>query len=410
MIAHNAYMFFHILIALILGILFGIFTGLCPGVHINLVSAVLLGISPALLKYTSPLVLCVFIIAMAITHTFLDTIPSIFLGAPDSENALNVLPGHEMLLKGRGFEAVKLTIIGSYFCLLIGLVFTPVLIICAPKLSALIKPFMGYILLSVALFMILKEKRLQGKIWALLVFLISGVFGVIVLGIPNLNNPLFPMLSGLFGVSSLILSLSENTSIPKQGTTDLARVPLKSQLKALLSGVFSGSLTGLFPGLGPAQAAILAMQLAGDIGTEAFMMLVGGVGTVASLFSLVTLYTLDKARDGAIVVVSKIIGAMSIEKLVVLLLTALAAAGIAVLLTLVFSRLFTRLISFVSYRYLSIGIIVLVTGLVFYFSSFLGLFVFSISTAIGLIAPLNKVRRNNAMGCLLMPVILDFLL
>jgi putative membrane protein len=75
-----------------------------------------------------------------------------------------------------------------------------------------------------------------------------------------------------------------------------------------------------------------------------------------------------------------------------------------------FARLFTKLIAKVNYRYLSIGIICLIVSLVFYFTSFLGLFILSISTSIGLIAPLRKVGRNNAMGCLLLPVILYFLL
>ena len=403
-------MFLHILIALILGICCGIFTGICPGIHINIVSVVLLNLSPILLKYTNPLVLCTFIIAMAITHTFLDTIPSIFLGAPDSENALNVLPGHKMLLEGKGFEAVKITIIGSYFCLLLGLLMTPALILGAPKIALFLKPYIGYILLAVVVFMILKDKENQKKIWNLIIFLISGIFGILVFSIPNFKDPLFPMLSGLFGISGLILSLSENTNIPPQTETDSVRIPIKNQIKALVSGAFSGSLTGIFPGLGPAQAAIIAMQLAGDIGMHAFMMLVGGIGTVASLFSLVTLYTLEKARDGAIVVVSKIIGVLTIEKFGVLLATALIAGGIAVLLTMAFTRLFTRLISLVNYRYLSIGIIIFVACLVFYFSSFLGLFILSISTSIGLIAPLKKVGRNNAMGCLLLPVILYFLI
>jgi putative membrane protein len=35
------------------------------------------------------------------------------LGAPDESKALNVLPGHRMLMEGKGFEAVKLNVIGS---------------------------------------------------------------------------------------------------------------------------------------------------------------------------------------------------------------------------------------------------------------------------------------------------------
>jgi len=403
-------MFPHILIALAVGICCGIFTGLCPGVHINLVSVILLNLSPVLLLYTNPLVLCVFIIAMAITHTFLDTIPSIFLGAPDSVDALNVLPGHRMLLEGKGFEAVKITIIGSYFCLLLGLAATPLLIFGAPALSEFLRPYIGYILLAVVIFMVLKDRAPEKRLWNLIIFLISGTFGVLVFSIPNFKDPLFPMLSGLFGVSGLLLSLSEASRIPKQEETDTIKIPLKSQAKAMVSGVFSGSLTGIFPGLGAAQAAILAMQLAGNIGTHAFMMLVGGIGTVASLFSLVTLYTIEKARDGAIVVVSEIIGTLTTPKFLVLLATALTAGGIAVWLTMRFTRLFTKLISIVNYKLLSIGIILFVASLVFYFTSFLGLLILTISTSIGLIAPLKKVGRNNAMGCLLLPVILYFIL
>ena len=84
--------------------------------------------SPLLLNYTSPLGLAVFIISMSITHTFLDSIPSIFLGAPDADMAMAILPGHQLLLEGRGFEAVKLTVIGSLLCLLLGILIVPVLV------------------------------------------------------------------------------------------------------------------------------------------------------------------------------------------------------------------------------------------------------------------------------------------
>ncbi len=111
-------MFFEILIALTLGTCFGIITGLIPGVHINLISLLLVSFSAVLLIFLSPLALGVFIIAMAITHTFLDSIPGIYLGAPDADQALNVLPGHRLLLKGLGHCAVLYTTIGSLFSLI----------------------------------------------------------------------------------------------------------------------------------------------------------------------------------------------------------------------------------------------------------------------------------------------------
>ena len=54
--------FLEALIAVLIGIAFGIFTGLVPGVHINLVSLLLVSVSSYFLGFTSPLVLGVFII------------------------------------------------------------------------------------------------------------------------------------------------------------------------------------------------------------------------------------------------------------------------------------------------------------------------------------------------------------
>ena len=75
----------------------------------------MLSISPALLvslmflesygipELFIPLLLAMTIVAMSIAHTFLDFIPSTFLGAPECETALSVLPAQGMLLEGSGY-------------------------------------------------------------------------------------------------------------------------------------------------------------------------------------------------------------------------------------------------------------------------------------------------------------------
>ena len=139
------------------GICIGIFTGLFPGVHINLVSVLLVSVSGYLLGFLQPLTLAVFIVAMSVTHTFLDTIPSIYLGAPNPETALAVLPGHKMLLEGRGFDAVKVTIVGSLFCLIAVIFISPLLIPFVPAIYNFIQPYMGIMLIVVCVYMLLKE-------------------------------------------------------------------------------------------------------------------------------------------------------------------------------------------------------------------------------------------------------------
>src|SRR3989304_1437469 len=105
-------MIFELFIALLCGVIAGTFTGLFPGIHINLIAALLLSSLSALSKYFSPLQLIIFIVAMSITHTFIDFIPSIFLGAPEEDTFLSILPGHQLLREGKGYEAVILTLYG----------------------------------------------------------------------------------------------------------------------------------------------------------------------------------------------------------------------------------------------------------------------------------------------------------
>lgn len=401
----------YILLATILGILCGVFTGLIPGIHVNLISLLLLSMSAYFLQITNPLVIAVFIIAMAVTHTFLDPIPSIFLGAPDADMALSVLPGHKLLLEGKGYEAVKLTVIGSLSSLIIILSIIPFMIPIIPIIYEFIQPHIGYILIFVVFYMtIIKENTIKHKAWALVLFLLSGVLGLITLNMPNLKQPLFPLLSGLFGTSSLILSLNQNVKIPKQSVSETINVSKKNKIKAISAAVFSGSLTGLFPGLGSAQAAIIGMQLVGEIGNYAFMILIGGINTVNFVFSLVTLYTLQKARNGAVVAVLEIIKSIDIFQLITLLAVALIAGAIAAFLALKISKVFAKYIVKINYRILCISIITFIAMISFIFGQFVGLLILIVSTAVGLIAPLIGIKRSNAMGCLLLPVILYFVL
>src|SRR3972149_8787766 len=108
-------MLLEIILALLIGTLAGIFTGLIPGIHINLVGAIIVSLSISLLSNIPAIYMGVFIVSMSITHVFIDFIPSIFLGAPEDGTELSVLPGHEMLKKGQGFQAVHLTSLGCLY-------------------------------------------------------------------------------------------------------------------------------------------------------------------------------------------------------------------------------------------------------------------------------------------------------
>ena len=401
-------MFIEIIIAILFGCLFGIFTGLIPGVHINLISLIVLSLAGYLLNITTPIIIAVFIISMSITHSFLDTIPSIFLGAPEADTALSVLPGHKMLLEGRGYEAVMLTLIGSFFALILTIILTfPI-----GKIIEFIYPFlqqiMSFILIFASSFLIFREKK--SRLWALTLFFLSGVLGIATLNLPNLKNPLFPLLSGLFGTSTLIISLSDKTKIPLQKIT-FPKIKKSELTKTMGSSLVAGSLCSFLPGLGPAQAAIIGSEFYKKITNEGFLVLIGGLNTINMVLSLIALFLLDKARNGAIVTISKIVESVTLQDLLLFFAVSLVAGSIAVFLTIKITKIFSKILSKVNYKKLIISIILLIGIMVFFLSSnFMGLLILIVSTSLGILPAKLGIGRNHLMGCLLLPVILYFLL
>ncbi len=403
-------MLFEILIAIIIGCLMGVVTGLTPGLHINLVALVLFSISPVLLGYTNVVAVASFIIAMSITHTFTDFISATYLGAPSDDTAMAVMPAHRLLLEGKGHEAIRLATIGSLLCLILTIIISPLLILAVPIIFSSLKAYVGWILLAVIIFMMLREETKDKKFWAFVVVVLSGILGLVVFNTPNLKDPLLPMLSGLFGVSVLLLSLSQKVVLPLQRTTEMIKVKAKDMAKSLTSGVLSGSLVSIFPGLGPAQAAVISGQFVKRTDTYSYLVLVGGINTVSMILSLVTLFTIEKARNGSIIVVQQLMPNIDLNVLILFFAVALAAGGIATFLTMYVSRIFSKIMNKVNYSYLSIAIIVFVSLMVFYFSGIIGLLILATATSIGIIPNIVDVSRSSSMACLIVPIIMVNLL
>ena len=393
------------MVATLLGMIFGVFTGLTPGIHLNLIATLVLSSSVYLLGFVEVIVLAVFIVSMSVVHTFMNAIPAIYLGAPEDEgNALNVLPGHKMLLEGKGYEALLLTVIGSFLALIVGILVSPLIIKLLPNIYEALRDYIGYILIIIVVFLILRERK---KYLAFFVFILAGVFGLTVLNL-NLKNPMFPMLSSLFGIAGLLISLKDKVEIPIQEITetDISKMEMG---KAVGVGTLVGSFATMMPGLGPAQAAIMGSQIV-KLSDKGFLVLVGALDTLGMVMSFVALFAIEKARNGVVVVISRLIGVISKEDLIVFFSVAFITGIIAAGLSLWTGRKFSSLITKINYEKLAIGIIVFIIGMCLWLSSWLGLLVLVIGSFLGMVPVLLNVGRNHLMGCLLLPVILFFLL
>src|SRR3989344_5331291 len=354
-------MFGEIIFACGLGIFLGIISGIIPGIHVNLLSVIVLSLSPILLHYFSPLGLASFILSIAITHTFIDVIPTTFLGIPDASQALLLFPSQKMVLQGKAYEAIFLILIGGLGSLLFSFLFLPV-------------------------------------------FFISGCLGLLVFAFP-LEQGLFPLFSGLFGISALLLSFRNTLSLPVQEKT----LPsLDGAYKAISCASIIGWIASFMPGLGPAQAASIGTSII-KLDEKGYLILIGGLSTVNMLLSLLSFYLFDKTRNGALVIVAEFLQ-IDFFSFLILLFVALIAGGIACFLSLFFSKRFLQIIPKIPYKSFTLGIIFFISILVILLTGWLGFLILIVSTALGILPEMKGVAKSHMMGCLLLPVILYFLL
>jgi len=403
-------MIIELIVALIVGVLIGTFTGLTPGIHINLVAFFLLSlVTEGYFTGISPIILAVFIVALSISHTFIDFIPSIFLGAPDEDSVLSVLPGHEMLSKGNGYEAILLTLIGSIAGIFLILLFTPLFIFFLPKGYNSVTTIMPFILIFASFFLFYFEKN--NKIWAIIIFLLAGFLGIASMNL-NLKEPLLPLLTGLFGASSLITSMSKKQKLPKQNIIKLKelRIKKKSLTKSIFASIIASPLCSFLPGLGSGQAAVIGSEVIGDLDRKEFLILLGSINTIVMGLSFVTLYTIQKSRTGSAVAISKLLETFSSNNLYILLLTILISGIFAFFLTIFLAKIFSRIISKINYSKLSFIILMFLSLMISICSGFLGFLVFIVSASLGLFCIFLGIRRTHLMGCLLLPTIFYYLL
>ncbi|MFH1630636.1 MAG: tripartite tricarboxylate transporter permease [Candidatus Aenigmatarchaeota archaeon] len=395
-------MFFEILLFLFLGTTFGLLMGLIPGIHPNMVILIV----PALFALgIDPILLIVFIVSLGITNVFTDYIPSILLGAPDSESALSVLPGHKMLLEGRGYQAVKLSLIGGVLSVIFCFILLPIIILGIPELYHMIRPFIHFILLGIVSIMILTEKRLKKVLWCIVCFVLAGAIGILSFKLPVDNSLiLFPIFAGFFGMPFLIMNIKEKSGkIPWQQTEE-EHIDKKMMIKSAFLGTVGGVFSGLLPGVGSSEIAGLATT---DKDEKSFLITMGAITTANLVLSFSMLWLIGNARSGLGVAIDQMMKITQLE-FSIMMITVIASTGIAAILTLLIAKRMIKLVQKVDYSVISKIILITIICLVYYFTGFLGLLVTGICCSMGIFVNLMNVKRGILMGVLILPTILFF--
>ena len=322
-----------ILLGVLIGVILGTISGIIPGVHANTLAGILLSLQVALLSLLGPLALAGAMFAALITHTFVDAIPSTFLGIPDADTSLAVLPAHALCLEGNGEEAVRIAALGSACAMVIAVPLSVLCFLLLPALQPYFDWWIGILLIASIGYMIVTS---EAPGWALGIFVVSGLLGAFSLHYAFLSwhtlaggsAILMPLLTGLFGIS--VLLTSSQGKMPEQHFRGI-RMEDRTILKCSVLGTAAGVAVGWLPGLSTASAnGVLASVIGYEKDRRAYILATNAANTANAFIGLAALFALSRMRNGVMVALSELPMPSMSELTVIGVLAACAAYVIIV--------------------------------------------------------------------------------
>ncbi|WP_167879446.1 tripartite tricarboxylate transporter permease [Methanococcoides sp. NM1] len=459
-----------LLLSVLIGYALGIFSGLIPGIHTNNFALMLVALSPMLMDSgIPPTYIAIAILANSLSHTFHDIIPAVYLGAPNDDMALAVLPGHRLLLEGFGSEAIRLSALGSAGSVAFSLIIAVPLAFAFSNIYPILQNYLGLLLLLISVSLILSEKgeytinqgslvKYKYKAYALILFVLTGFLGLFAFRMEASMHPLIdfgspsillPLLSGLFGASQLLISLFSGSHIPPQKYSKI-ELPAKRIIRGVITGSAAGSIVAWLPGISSSIAAVLArLFIKSDFdrkkntqtedddehgyecdnkndyryeddefyidetmeSSKEFIVSVSGVNTANAIFGLFALAVIGKTRSGAMVAVDELLEAASLsaQDIILFLLVIAITALLSYISTIAIGNNIHRMLAKLDYSMICITVLLGLALMSLLFTGFFGLLIFVIAIPLGMSASFMKIRKSHAMGVILLPVILYFL-
>jgi putative membrane protein len=401
-----------------------------PALHIYNVAGFIVLALGALDEFLPPEFLAMFFLGLITGYAMLNTIPSIFLSAPDDSTVFVVLPGQKYLLQQRGYEAVVLTGIGGLGGIAVLALLTPVASSLFPALRAILQPHLPWILWTVIAYMLISEwpkgsdrapagLRRWWDGWksltaGLITFLLSGALGFVLLyrslvPVAVAYQNLLPAFVGLFAVPWILQNILSNIDLPGQ---HIAR-SVDATVWLALRGTFAGALGGLFAAFFPVVTGGIGGFLAGHATAQRddrlFIISQGASKVVYYVGGFLFFFVpgLHLTRGGMAWMLSSVWSSYT-PRVYYLAVAAVVLSGVlSFFLLLLMARLVIKLIARVHYRWVSVGTLAVLLTIVIGMTGWGGLLICAVATGIGLVPVLWGSRRMNCMGVLLLPIALN---
>lgn len=416
----------------VLGTLASSVVSLMPALHIYNVAGIIIILTMG--AGTSTLIpmdyVPIFMMAMIVGWAILNTIPAIFLGAPDESAIFVVLPGQKYMMQGRGYEAAALTGLGALAGIVAMCTASPLFFKTLPKLRQLTRPHNFWIMGLIIAYMLLSEwpkgsgrqKTGWGRFidgWknlaaGLLTFLLSGILGIIILNKPLVPiqyafQNIMPVFVGLFAIPWVIGNIFSKTEIPPQYICTSADLDPRIWSRGGFGGFLGGMIAAFLPVVTGGIGGFIAGHVTAQRDDRLFIISQGASKSVYYIggFLMAFIPSLHRTRGGMAWMLRPFYTPHTYDDYWRIMGVIMLSGGISFFLLLAYSRLMIKVINTVNYRALSAVMFFLLLAVTYALAGPMGLALTTVATAIGLIPVYFHSRRMNCMGVLLLPITLN---
>ncbi|OAQ53838.1 hypothetical protein HTG_06115 [Natrinema mahii] len=387
------------------GSLLGCCSGLVPGLHANNFAFLLAGVVPSVPG--PPLFVGCAMLAAGVVHTFLNAVPAMALGVPDAKMAVTALPGHRLVLEGRGYEAIRLSALGSLLAVLaavpLALPVTAVVTAAYPTVRA----HLSLVLAMVAVALIASEPTRRGRLGGLVSFALATGLGAIALDLSpdaplEAGGTLAPLFAGLFGAPVLIDAVRGGGVPCQEGTA--VTTSRRFVGTTAVAGSLAGAVVGYLPGISAAIAAVAVLAVVPNGASDrGYVVATSGVDTSNTIFALFALVAIGQPRTGVLVAFE---GTAAPLELPILLAAVVLAGLVGFVAVIVLGDAYLEVVGRLPYWQISVAVLAVLLALSYLFTGVLGIAIFAVATGIGMVPVRLRCRRVHLMGVLIGPLML----
>ena len=387
------------------GVALGTASGLVPGLHANNF-ALLLAATAASIP-ADPLFVGVAMLTAGVVHTFLDIVPMLTLGVPDAAMAISALPGHRLVLEGRGREALRLSAVGSGLAVAVALPLALPITWVMTHAYPVVRAHLSVVLGAVVCLLVVTESSTEAIVGGLLSFGLAAALGWATLDVSpkaplDAGSMLTPLLTGLFG-APILLDAMGGGGVPPQADAKLTMGRRDLGLTAG-AGSVAGAIVGYLPGISAAIASVLALPAVPNRDPDrGFIVATSGANTANTVFALFALVALGTPRTGVMVAVDSTGVPLDVP---VLLAAVVVGAACGTLLVVALGDRYLLTVGRADYTTVSLVVLAFLGLLSFAFTGLFGVLVFGVSTVVGLVPPRFGARRVHLMGVLIGPLMI----